>query len=192
MIVLAIILTIVLQYCGEFDNWGAVMSVSSELLCSFELLKPLDFNALKSHIKKGRNKRQHMLNSPVRCQKTASPDWIQANLAFNSLQTSILRVSRRCNRQVQGNSNEHTRISKQKKKRLPGVDTFIRAGRRQNTGGRPNNAARFNADRASITATRVSRYGERNGYSVSRHQKRTRATPGHPSSLIFCYERLRR
>ena len=41
------------------------MSVSSELLCSFELLKPLDSNALKSHIKKGRNKRNQMLNSPV-------------------------------------------------------------------------------------------------------------------------------
>lgn len=53
------------QYCGEFDNWGAVMSVSSELLCSFELLKPLDSSALKSHIKKGRNKRNSQLNSPV-------------------------------------------------------------------------------------------------------------------------------
>lgn len=53
------------QYCGEFDNWGAVMSVSAELLCSFELLKPLDSSALKSHIKKGRNKRHQMLNSPV-------------------------------------------------------------------------------------------------------------------------------
>ncbi|KAK8201773.1 serine/threonine-protein phosphatase PP-Z2 [Phyllosticta paracitricarpa] len=52
------------NYCGEFDNWGAVMSVSAELLCSFELLKPLDSSALKSHIKKGRNKRQSMLNSP--------------------------------------------------------------------------------------------------------------------------------
>jgi hypothetical protein len=41
------------------------MSVSSELLCSFELLKPLDSSALKGHIKKGRNKRQNMLNSPV-------------------------------------------------------------------------------------------------------------------------------
>ena len=41
------------------------MSVSDELLCSFELLKPLDSSALKSHIKKGRNKRQNMLNSPV-------------------------------------------------------------------------------------------------------------------------------
>jgi serine/threonine-protein phosphatase PP1 catalytic subunit len=55
------------NYCGEFDNWGAVMSVSAELLCSFELLKPLDSSALKSHIKKGRNKRQSMLNSPVSC-----------------------------------------------------------------------------------------------------------------------------
>ncbi len=54
-----------MQYCGEFDNWGAVMSVSTELLCSFELLKPLDSNALKNHIKKGRNKRIQMLNSPV-------------------------------------------------------------------------------------------------------------------------------
>lgn len=41
------------------------MSVSGELLCSFELLKPLDSSALKSYIKKGRNKRQSMLNSPV-------------------------------------------------------------------------------------------------------------------------------
>jgi hypothetical protein len=41
------------------------MSVSSELLCSFELLKPLDSNALKSHIKKGRTKRNNILNSPV-------------------------------------------------------------------------------------------------------------------------------
>jgi serine/threonine-protein phosphatase PP1 catalytic subunit len=41
------------------------MSVSGELLCSFELLKPLDSSALKSHIKKSRNMRQSMLNSPV-------------------------------------------------------------------------------------------------------------------------------
>ncbi|EFW15837.1 serine/threonine protein phosphatase Pzh1 [Coccidioides posadasii str. Silveira] len=52
------------NYCGEFDNWGAIMSVSAELLCSFELLKPLDSSALKSHIKKGRNKRNSILNSP--------------------------------------------------------------------------------------------------------------------------------
>ncbi|GAM89443.1 hypothetical protein ANO11243_074810 [Dothideomycetidae sp. 11243] len=52
------------NYCGEFDNWGAVMSVSSELLCSFELLKPLESSQLKSHMKKGKNERQRMLNSP--------------------------------------------------------------------------------------------------------------------------------
>ncbi|KAJ5986357.1 hypothetical protein N7451_010722 [Penicillium sp. IBT 35674x] len=33
----------VLQYCGEFDNWGGVMDVSDELLCSFQLLKPLNW-----------------------------------------------------------------------------------------------------------------------------------------------------
>ncbi|KAF2741977.1 serine/threonine-protein phosphatase PP-Z [Sporormia fimetaria CBS 119925] len=54
------------NYCGEFDNWGAVMSVSTELLCSFELIKPLDSAGLKNHIKKARNKRNSMLNSPVR------------------------------------------------------------------------------------------------------------------------------
>ncbi|EGE06861.1 serine/threonine protein phosphatase [Trichophyton equinum CBS 127.97] len=52
------------NYCGAFDNWGAIMSVSDELLCSFELLKPLDSSALKNHIKKGRNKRNNVLNSP--------------------------------------------------------------------------------------------------------------------------------
>ncbi|KAF9156278.1 hypothetical protein BG015_006322 [Linnemannia schmuckeri] len=30
------------NYCGEFDNFGAVMSVNENLLCSFELLKPID------------------------------------------------------------------------------------------------------------------------------------------------------
>ncbi|KAL4912787.1 serine/threonine protein phosphatase [Aspergillus aurantiobrunneus] len=52
------------NYCGEFDNWGAIMSVSGELLCSFELLKPLDSAALKSHIKRGRKERNSLLNSP--------------------------------------------------------------------------------------------------------------------------------
>lgn len=52
------------NYCGEFDNWGAVMSVSEELLCSFELLKPLDSVALKHEMKKGRNERRNGLMSP--------------------------------------------------------------------------------------------------------------------------------
>ena len=41
------------------------MSVSGELLCSFELLKPLDSSALKNHIKKGRSKRNSIMHSPV-------------------------------------------------------------------------------------------------------------------------------
>lgn len=41
------------------------MSVSGELLCSFELLKPLDSAALKNHIKKGRKERNSILSSPV-------------------------------------------------------------------------------------------------------------------------------
>ncbi|CAN3373803.1 hypothetical protein DIURU_004319 [Diutina rugosa] len=46
------------NYCGEFDNWGAVMSVSDELLCSFELLDPLDSVALKQVMKKGKAERK--------------------------------------------------------------------------------------------------------------------------------------
>ncbi|KAG0176491.1 protein phosphatase Z [Apophysomyces sp. BC1021] len=30
------------NYCGEFDNFGALMSVNEDLLCSFELLTPAD------------------------------------------------------------------------------------------------------------------------------------------------------
>jgi len=30
------------NYCGEFDNSGAIMSVDESLLCSFQILKPSD------------------------------------------------------------------------------------------------------------------------------------------------------
>lgn len=46
------------NYCGEFDNWGAVMLVNDELLCSFELLDPLDLVALKQVMKKGKAERK--------------------------------------------------------------------------------------------------------------------------------------
>lgn len=45
------------NYCGEFDNFAAVMSVSEDLLCSFELLKPLDGAALKKEMAKNKRKR---------------------------------------------------------------------------------------------------------------------------------------
>lgn len=64
------------------------MSVSAELLCSFELLKPLDSSALKSHIKKGRSKRQQMLNSPVSVVSRRLP----IPLTQHSLQASSHRV----------------------------------------------------------------------------------------------------
>jgi serine/threonine-protein phosphatase PP1 catalytic subunit len=28
------------NYCGEFDNAGAMMSIDENLLCSFKILKP--------------------------------------------------------------------------------------------------------------------------------------------------------
>lgn len=30
------------NYCGEFDNAGAMMSVDENLMCSFQILKPAD------------------------------------------------------------------------------------------------------------------------------------------------------
>ena len=49
------------------------MSVSSELLCSFELLKPLDSSALKMHIKKGKMKRNSMTHQSPVCSPTSLP-----------------------------------------------------------------------------------------------------------------------
>lgn len=56
------------NYCGEFDNFGAVMSVSEDLLCAFELLKPLDGPALKKEMAK--NKRRSLQQQQ---QQTQSP-----------------------------------------------------------------------------------------------------------------------
>lgn len=33
------------NYCGEFDNAGAMMSVDDTLMCSFQILKPADKRA---------------------------------------------------------------------------------------------------------------------------------------------------
>ncbi|KAJ7038222.1 Metallo-dependent phosphatase-like protein [Mycena alexandri] len=44
------------NYCGEFDNYGACMSVSEDLLCAFELLKPLDSAALRKEMSKVKRK----------------------------------------------------------------------------------------------------------------------------------------
>ncbi|KAF8428207.1 serine/threonine-protein phosphatase PP-Z [Tirmania nivea] len=59
------------NYCGEFDNWGAVMSVSGELLCSFELLKPLDSTALKQQMKKSKGRRSSMFPQSPPASQTA-------------------------------------------------------------------------------------------------------------------------
>jgi hypothetical protein len=68
------------------------MSVSGELLCSFELLKPLDSSALKRHIKKGRNERHNMLNSPVSKSFSYAPR--MQILTLSSPLVNTLRVTR--------------------------------------------------------------------------------------------------
>ncbi|KAI9311253.1 Metallo-dependent phosphatase-like protein [Dichotomocladium elegans] len=45
------------NYCGEFDNFGAIMSVSEELLCSFELLTPTDHPSQKLSTLRGKGRR---------------------------------------------------------------------------------------------------------------------------------------
>lgn len=37
------------NYCGEFDNAGAMMSVDETLMCSFQVLKPSSKNARENH-----------------------------------------------------------------------------------------------------------------------------------------------
>ncbi|KAG2195044.1 hypothetical protein INT46_008963 [Mucor plumbeus] len=49
------------NYCGEFDNFGAIMSVNEELLCSFELLTPMDHPAVKIPYKDGRRQSPPMI-----------------------------------------------------------------------------------------------------------------------------------
>ncbi|KIJ45158.1 hypothetical protein M422DRAFT_167362 [Sphaerobolus stellatus SS14] len=69
------------NYCGEFDNYGACMSVSDDLLCAFELLKPLDGPALRKEMTKAKRKRYALfsviifLSSNIRLslQASASP-----------------------------------------------------------------------------------------------------------------------
>lgn len=34
------------NYCGEFNNAGALMSVDASLLCSFQILKPVNADCL--------------------------------------------------------------------------------------------------------------------------------------------------
>ncbi|MDR3547450.1 MAG: hypothetical protein P4M11_04105 [Candidatus Pacebacteria bacterium] len=35
------------NYCGEFDNSGAMMKIDGELTCSFQVLKPIDAKVKK-------------------------------------------------------------------------------------------------------------------------------------------------
>ncbi|GAN03490.1 metallo-dependent phosphatase [Mucor ambiguus] len=46
------------NYCGEFDNFGAIMSVNEELLCSFELLTPADHPLAKERLKQSKNSKR--------------------------------------------------------------------------------------------------------------------------------------
>ncbi|KAK4801238.1 hypothetical protein SAY86_021725 [Trapa natans] len=36
------------NYCGEFDNTGALMGVDETLMCSFQILKPIDKQSMSN------------------------------------------------------------------------------------------------------------------------------------------------
>lgn len=60
------------NYCGEFDNAGAVMSVSEELLCSFTLLMPMPKDQLKAEWKAKRKRETGTHQSPPASQVAQS------------------------------------------------------------------------------------------------------------------------
>ncbi|KAI7857281.1 serine/threonine-protein phosphatase PP-Z1 [Circinella umbellata] len=55
------------NYCGEFDNFGAIMSINEELLCSFELLTPTEHPPAKlaaiNRAKSGRRQSPPMMST---------------------------------------------------------------------------------------------------------------------------------
>jgi len=42
------------NYCGEYDNAGAMMSVDETLMCSFQILKPADKKSQSNGLGTGR------------------------------------------------------------------------------------------------------------------------------------------
>jgi len=59
------------NYCGEFDNAGAMMSVDETLMCSFQILKPAE--------KRQRFAYQANANRPGTPQQAANKDGAPAN-----------------------------------------------------------------------------------------------------------------
>lgn len=55
------------NYCGEFDNSGAMMTVDESLLCSFQILKPAE-----KKIKYGYNSAGGKQSTPRKQKKSAS------------------------------------------------------------------------------------------------------------------------
>lgn len=89
------------------------MSVSLELLCSFELLKPLDSSALKSQMKKSRNKRNSMINSPP----------VSNRAAFNGRDFDVSPSSIGDLDGILGGTPPESSLSKVKRSRHGSIDT---------------------------------------------------------------------
>ncbi|KAI7901218.1 serine/threonine-protein phosphatase PP-Z1 [Cokeromyces recurvatus] len=52
------------NYCGEFDNFGAIMSINEELLCSFELLTPMEHPSA-AKVQEAQKNRGRRLSPPI-------------------------------------------------------------------------------------------------------------------------------
>ena len=71
------------NYCGEFDNAGAMMSVDETLMCSFQILKPSDkkskFNFGSTTTAKPGNSSQGVLGSTTTAKPGNSPAGAKVN-----------------------------------------------------------------------------------------------------------------
>ena len=81
------------NYCGEFDNAGAMMSVDETLMCSFQILKPAEkkskFNSGSTTTAKPGNPSTGVFGSTTTAKPGNSPAGIKVNAISRSLTTQV-------------------------------------------------------------------------------------------------------
>ena len=53
------------NYCGEFDNAGAMMSVDDTLMCSFQILKPAEKRQRLTQAREGKNETLFLFSTSI-------------------------------------------------------------------------------------------------------------------------------
>ncbi|KAB1204413.1 Serine/threonine-protein phosphatase PP1 isozyme 9 [Morella rubra] len=75
------------NYGGEFDNVGALLSVDESLVCSFEILKPLDAKASTSRMKLKKEMQQVRFMSGSELSTSTQP-WPKRSPTFTTLEVA--------------------------------------------------------------------------------------------------------